>query len=55
MTRHAGNAILAKNEYYLHHIARLPSGRAIAASYDIRIINVYAPSGTEKHGNRENF
>jgi exonuclease III len=39
-----GTALLAKNEYHLHHIARLPSGRATAASYnDIRIINVYAP------------
>jgi len=51
-----GTAILAKNTLHLKNITTLPSGRAIAADYKgIRLINVYAPSGTARRADREQF
>jgi exonuclease III len=51
-----GTAIWSKNEYRLHQVGRLPSGRATAVTYhDIRIVNIYAPSGTAKRADRERF
>jgi len=49
-------AILAKSTLHLTNITTLPSGRAIAADYKgIRLINVYAPSGTARRADREQF
>jgi len=49
-----GTAILAKSTLHLTNITNLPSGRAIAANYKgIRLINVYAPSGTARRTDRE--
>jgi exonuclease III len=51
-----GTAILARRELHLTNITTLPSGRAIAAVYKgIQLINVYAPSGTTKRNDREQF
>jgi len=51
-----GTAILAKSTLHLTNITTLPSGRAIAADYKgIRLINVYAPSGTARRVDREQF
>ena len=51
-----GTAILAKKHLVLTDIDLLPSGRAIAAVFSgIRLINVYAPSGTTKRTEREYF
>ena len=51
-----GTAILAKRELHLTNITTLPSGRAIAAVYKgIQLINIYAPSGTTKRTDREQF
>jgi len=51
-----GTAILAKSTLQLTNITILPSGRAIAADYKgIRLINVYAPSGTARRTDREQF
>jgi exonuclease III len=51
-----GTAMMAKHEYQLTNLARLLTGRAMAATYNsIRIINVYAPSGTAKQTDREIF
>jgi len=51
-----GTAILAKSTLLLTNITILPSGRAMAADYKgIRLINVYAPSGTARRANREQF
>jgi len=52
----SGTAILAKTTLHLTNITTLPSGRAIAADYmGIRLINVYAPSGTARRTDREQF
>ena len=52
----SGTAILAKRELHLTNITTLPSGRAIAAVYKgIQLINIYAPSGTTKRTDREQF
>jgi exonuclease III len=49
-TEMRGTAMMAKHEYQLTNLTRLPTGRAMAATYNaIRIINIYAPSGTAKH------
>jgi len=51
-----GTAILAKSTLHLTNITTLPSGRTIAADYEgIRLINVYAPSGTARRTDREQF
>jgi len=42
-----GTAIVAKCQHQLTNVLTLPTGRAIAATlHGIRMINVYAPSGT---------
>ena len=49
-------AILAKTRLQLQNIQRIPSGRGIAANFKgIRIINIYAPPGTERRAEREQF
>ena len=51
-----GTAILIKEGIPSRHILRLPSGRGIAAIiHDIWYANVYAPSGTERRKQREDF
>ena len=51
-----GTAILAKQELSLTEVTLLPSGRAIAATHSgIRLINVYAPAGTARRAEREQF
>ena len=51
-----GTAIMARRNLPITHIERLPSGRAIAVeNYGLRIVNVYAPSGTAKRTDRERF
>jgi exonuclease III len=49
-----GSAIMAKPQHQLTNIRRLPTGRAIAATFrDVQIINIYAPSGTNRRAERE--
>ena len=44
-----GTAILVKEGITLTNNQRIPSGREIAATlHGIRIVNIYAPSGSEK-------
>jgi len=51
-----GTAILTRSTLHLTKINTLPSGRAIAADYTgLRLINVYAPSGTARRADREQF
>ena len=51
-----GTAILAREGITLDDIVRAPSGRAIAAVYQgILLLNVYAPSGTSRKAEREEF
>ena len=51
-----GTAILAKRHLVLTDIDLIPSGRANAPVFGgIRLINVYAPSGTTKRTEREHF
>jgi exonuclease III len=51
-----GTTILAKDGLILTEIHRIPSGRGIAATLNgIRIVNIYAPSGSEKRREREAF
>jgi len=51
-----GTAIPARSTLHLTNITILSSGRAIAADYKgIRLINVYAPSGTARRADREQF
>src|SRR5215510_7762154 len=48
-TENRGTALLAKEHLILQNIARLPSGRGIAADLNgIRLVNIYAPSGAKK-------
>jgi exonuclease III len=55
-TEGRGTAILAKDCYLLTDIHRIPSGRGISALFNgIRIINIYAPSGSENKREREEF
>jgi len=55
-TQGRGTAILAKDSYLLTNIQRLPTGRGISAHFNgIRIINIYAPSCSEKRREREEF
>jgi exonuclease III len=49
-------AILCKNDFPLTNVTKIPSGRAISATYQgIRLINIYAPSGTARKADREHF
>jgi len=51
-----GTAILARSTLHLTKVTTLPSGRAIAADYrGLRLINIYAPSGTARRADREQF
>ena len=51
-----GTAFICSNTLTLTNLSRHPSGRAMAASLgEIHIINIYAPSGTSKRRERENF
>ena len=51
-----GTAILVKEGITLTNIQRIPSGRGIAATlHGISIVNIYAPTGSEKKREREAF
>ena len=51
-----GTAIVARRNIQITNIEKLPSGRAMAVeSNGLRIINIYAPSGTAKRTERERF
>ena len=51
-----GTAILHKLNIKLHRVERLPSGRGITAYLgDTCIVNTYAPSGTARRTEREEF
>jgi exonuclease III len=51
-----GTAILAKDCYTLTNINRIPTGRGISAQFnDIKIVNIYALSGSEKKRERDDF
>jgi exonuclease III len=51
-----GTAILARYDFPLNNVTRLPPGRAIAAEYNgVGFINVYAPTGSAKRADREQF
>ena len=55
-TQMRGTSIVARKEFHLTNITTLPTGRAIAAEYKgIQLINIYAPSGTERRAEREHF
>jgi exonuclease III len=55
-TEKRGTAILIKEGITITDIKRIPSGRGIALNHNgIQIINIYAPSGTEKRNEREYF
>jgi len=55
-TEGRGTAILAKEGLILTNTQRIPSGRGIAATlHGIRIVNIYAPSGSEKRREMEAF
>jgi len=51
-----GTAMVVRSDTMLTKINKTPSGRAIAAEYNgWHIINIYAPSGTAKRAEREQF
>jgi len=51
-----GTAILAKDNYLLTNIQRIPTERGISAYFNgIMIINIYASSGSEKKRETEEF
>jgi len=51
-----GTAILHKLNIQLHRIEHIPSGRGTAVYFDDTcIVNIYAPSGTAKRAEREDF
>jgi exonuclease III len=53
-TEKRGTAIMIREGITITGIKRIPSGRGIAVNYNgIWIINIYAPSGTEKRNERE--
>ena len=55
-TEGRGTAILAKDNYLLTNIQRIPTGRGISAHFNgIRIVSIYAPSGSEKRHERQEF
>jgi len=49
-------AILTKDHMQLTNIVCLPTDRGMAAQFqNVTIVNIYAPSGTERNRNRENL
>jgi exonuclease III len=51
-----GNALITRNEFTITNVKQLRSSRSIAAeNKDIRMINIYAPSGTAKRQEIEHF
>jgi len=51
-----GTAILSKVELPLNNVRRISSGRGIIAQYGhLRILNVYAPSGSANRAERQDF
>jgi exonuclease III len=51
-----GTALMVKEVYKIDDVCRLPSGRGIMATFHgVRIVNVYAPSGTNKRRERDHF
>lgn len=55
-TEGRGTAIITKEDIELREIQRLPSGRGIAGRWNsLLIVNVYAPSGTGKKRERDEF
>jgi exonuclease III len=51
-----GTAMLTREPITLTNITRLPSGRGMAACYrGVWIVNIYAPSGTSRRQEREDF
>jgi hypothetical protein len=51
-----GTTILARHDFPLNNVIRLPSGRAIAAEYNgTSFINVYAPPGSAKRSDSDQF
>jgi exonuclease III len=55
-TEGLGTGILAKDYYLFTDIHRTPTGRGISALFNgIRIINIYAPSCSEKQREKEEF
>jgi exonuclease III len=55
-TQTRGTAIMARSDIPLTHFSKLPMGRAIAAEYTgLHIVNIYAPSGTARQTEQEQF
>jgi exonuclease III len=51
-----GTAIITKEHITLENVNKLPSGRGIAGWYEgLYIINIYAPSGSGRRKDRDNF
>jgi exonuclease III len=51
-----GTAIVARKEMATKVVNKLPSGRAMAIDYNgMRIVNVYAPSGTARRAKGRDF
>jgi exonuclease III len=51
-----GAAIITRNTLQLTNITILPSGRAMAANLgDLRVVNIYARSGTARKAERKRF
>ena len=51
-----GTVILARNEITLTNIIKVPSGRAMSATYNgLLIFNVYAPCGTARRTDRDSL
>jgi exonuclease III len=51
-----GTALAVRKTTRIQQVQLLPSGRAIAVTYgDLRIVNIYAPSGTSNRVEREHF
>jgi exonuclease III len=51
-----GTVILTRNVSGLRNIQKIPSGRAMAANLgELRLLNIYAPSGTANRSERESF
>jgi exonuclease III len=51
-----GTTLVVRKTTRIQQVQLLPSGHAIAATYgDLRIVNIYAPSGTSNKVEREHF
>jgi exonuclease III len=47
---------MARREVHLTNVTKLPSGRAVAVDYKgIKLINIYAPSGTARKTERKHY